>query len=332
VVELNSGRFVVTGGASLIGSHIVEQLLQHEVGEIIILDNLSLGSEKQLSRLLVDNRVRFVHGDILRLDELLQHFQGVAGVFHVAGYLTLPMSQDLRRGIEVNVMGTQNVLDASRWAGVKRVILSSSVGVFGNSKGLVSENSPFVRDGGFSPAAAIYGATKIIGEHLGQIYSERHGVDVLSLRYASVYGVRQHERGINARLLIDPLDRIRKGLRPVIRGDGSEVHDYVNALDVASANIAAMKAAVRSGNYTIGTGQAVSVREVVDILLELFGSSLEPEYSNEGRGLTSSVTSSLSFDVSGAKRDLDWQAKVDIKKGLALLKDWREAQDAGREV
>ncbi len=327
-MQIAGARFVFTGGASLIGSHIAERLLAEDAGEVVSIDNLALGSEDQLSHLRADNRLQIVKGDVLRLDNLLERFQGADGVFHVAGYLTLPLSQDLSRGIEVNVRGTQNVLDACRWKGVKKVVLSSSVGVYGNPTGQILENSPFDRGGkGFSAAAAIYGATKIIGEHLAQLYTERYDVEHVSLRYASVYGIRQHERAINARLLFDPLDRIRKGMRPIIYGDGSEVHDYINAADVASANVAAMTANVRAGAYTIGTGRSVSVTEVVDTLLQLYNSPLKPEYSKEKRGLTSSVSSSFTFDVSAAKRDLNWQAQIDIKKGLQMLKDWRHAQD-----
>ncbi len=326
-MQIAGARFVITGGASLIGSHIAERLLADGASEVISLDNLSLGSEGQLGHLRGDDRLKIVRGDILRLETLLERFQGAAGVFHVAGYLPVPLSQDLGRGIEVNVTGTQNVLEASRWAGVRKVVLSSSVGVYGNPSGEVSEDYPFNRGvKGFSAPAAIYAATKIIGEHLAQIYTDRYQVEHVSLRYSTVYGVRQHDRAINARLLFDPLERIRKGLRPIIYGDGSEVHDYINAVDVAGANIAAMTSDVRSGAYTIATGRSVSVKEIVDIALELYDSPLKPEYSTQGRGLTAAIASSLVFDVSAARRDLHWQAGIDVRAGLEMLKNWRDAQ------
>ncbi|CAN5222786.1 NAD-dependent epimerase/dehydratase family protein [soil metagenome] len=326
-MDIRGKHLVLTGGASLIGSYIAEQLLAEGVGQITVADNFSLGSSQQLDHLAGDSRLQVVNCDVLRLDQLLKVMQGAEGVFHVAGYLTLPLSRDLYKGVDVNVRGTHNVLEASHFCGVKKVVLSSSVAVYGNPDGTIGESAPFNRTSvGYSPAAAIYGATKIINEHMAQIYSATYGLEHVALRYASVYGARQHGRAVNALLLTEPLEQIREGRRPVIHGDGSEVHDYVHVKDVANANVVAMKSAVGSGSFTIGTGVSTSCREVVDILLDLFDSSLEPEYSSAKRANSSAVSSSFDFDVSAAREVLGWTAKIGMREGLQDLKRWYESK------
>lgn len=320
-MKIKGKAFAITGGASQIGTHIADLLLSEGATRVVAIDNMSLGSLRYVEA-IVDKRFEFARGDVLRLDQLLHQFKGIDGVFHAAGFLTMPLAKDLRHGIDVNVTGTLNVLDACHLAGVQKLVFSSSVAVFGNANGPVNEESPFDRSvRGYSSPAAVYGSTKIIGEHLARLYAERHGLETVSLRYASVYGPRQHGRAVNTLLLTDPIDQVRRGERPKIYGDGSEVHDYTHVLDIAAANIAGMESAVKSGAYTIATGNSVSVDKVVRIVLGLFGSKLEPEYLQEKRALTAAAPTDLSFDVSRARADLNWESSIDISKGLKLLKE-----------
>ena len=319
-MDITGKNFAITGGASQVGSHIAEILLKEGAARVVLLDNMSLATTNWLEH-REDQRLQFVRTDILRLDKMLEHLEGIDGVFHAAGFLTLPLSRDIPQGIDVNVRGTQNVLEASRWCGVKKVVFSSSVAVFGNVNGEVSEDAPFDRSTrGYSSYAAIYGSTKIIGEHLSRIYAENFDMECVSLRYSTVYGDRQHERAVNTLLMTDPIESVRRGDRPTIYGDGSEVHDYVNVLDVASANLAAMRSSVKSGAYTVATGTAVSVNEIVDIVLELFGSDLKPQYVQAKRALTAAAPTDIRFDTSAAKMDLGWQAAISVHEGLRRLK------------
>ncbi|NYT23038.1 NAD-dependent epimerase/dehydratase family protein [Alcaligenaceae bacterium] len=327
-MEIANGNFLITGGASLIGSYLAEQLLADGAAKVVIADNLSLGSLSQLAHLTSDPRLEIVYADILRIEKLLEYCRDIDGVFHVAGYLTLPLSKDLGHGIDVNVRGTLNVLETSRWSGVKKVVLSSSVAVYGNPDGETGEQAAFNRSSaGYSPAAAIYGATKIIGEHLAQLYTARHGLEHVNLRYASVYGARQHGRAVNALLLTNPIERLRANLPPQIAGDGSEAHDYIHVQDIARANLAAMASPVKAGSYTVGTGISSSLNDVVYTLLDLFGSSLKPEYTTEQREMTSAVSSNFRFDVSNAERDLGWKAQISLRDGLESLMRWYDENE-----
>lgn len=194
-MKIKGGKYVVTGGISLIGSHVAEQLLEAGAAEVVLLDNFSLGSTEMIGPLLEDPRVRLVRGDITRLNEQLDAFDGADGVFAVAGFLTLPFSANPSLGIEVNALGHFNILEAARHRGVRKVVFSSSVATYGDPEpGLIDETRPW-RYHTMSPPGVLYGATKIIGETLGRLYSDRHGVQSVSLRYATVYGERQHYGG-----------------------------------------------------------------------------------------------------------------------------------------
>src|SRR5690606_21453724 len=124
--EINGRSFLITGGLSLIGSHLVDALQEQGAKEVTLLDNLSLGSLEQAERMKNRAGVRVVRGDITRLQDLIESMQDVDGVFALAGYLTLPMSAQPSIGVEVNVMGTHNTLEAARLLGGKKVVLASS--------------------------------------------------------------------------------------------------------------------------------------------------------------------------------------------------------------
>src|SRR6187549_3765835 len=142
-MQINGGRFVITGGASLIGSHVADELLAQGAREIVLLDNYSLGTPDAVSHLANDSRVKLVRGDILRISDLYDAFDGADGVFAIAGFLTLPLTQNPPLGLAVNVEGQVNVFEACRYAGVKKVIFSSSIAAYGEpGEDLIDESSP----------------------------------------------------------------------------------------------------------------------------------------------------------------------------------------------
>ena len=204
-------RFMVTGGASLIGSHLTQQLLEAEAAAVILFDNYALGSPEVAASLAQDRRVTAVRGDITRLPELLDALNEVDGVFALAGFLTLPLSQNPGLGLEVNVQGMYNIVEACRYRGVKKVVFASSVATYGNPEvDEVDETTPFYWQTA-PPALALYAASKIIGENLLRLYQQRYGLDYVALRYATVYGERQHHRGVNALHIIASYERIKPG-------------------------------------------------------------------------------------------------------------------------
>ncbi len=215
-MDIADRRFLITGGASLVGSHIAEGLLLAGAKEVVLFDNLSLVDEDLARELFADPRVRLVRGDIRNIHQLMEAMAGIDGVFAAAAFITNPLHRDPLTGIQVNVTGHQMVLEACRWSGVKKIIYSSSVGIYGPpAADEITETHP-LNHASLAPASAIYAAGKVIGEQLCRIYQDRYGVDYLALRYATVYGERQHARGINSLVILDAYDRIRKGLPPQI--------------------------------------------------------------------------------------------------------------------
>lgn len=175
-MKIEGNKFVITGGISLIGSHISEELLKRGAREVVLFDNYSLGSTDMIKGLLQDKRIKVVRGDILRINELYDAFEDAVGVFSVAAFLTLPLSQNPALGLAVNVQGQVNVFEACRYRGVKKVIFSSSIAVYGEpGADLIKEETPS-KLAPFSPAAAMYAATKLIGENLCQLYHQKHKI------------------------------------------------------------------------------------------------------------------------------------------------------------
>ncbi|MAS04977.1 MAG: epimerase [Ahrensia sp.] len=325
-MQIKDGKFVITGGISLIGSHIAEQLLEAGASEIVLFDNYSLGSTDMIGHLIGNPAIKLVRGDITRINELYDAFDGVSGVFATAGYLTLPFSQNPGLGITVNALGHYNILEASRYQGVGKVIFSSSVACYGDPEpGLIDEERPF-RFHTMQPAGVMYGSTKILGETLGQLYSARHGVQSVSLRYATVYGERQHYRGVNALYIIDTFDKMAKGERPIIPGDGSEVHDYIHVADVARANVMAMESDVTAEAFNVATGKATSLNRLVEIIGKVIGADIKPEYKETAGQVRVTTSSALDFSIEKIDRMIGWKPQVSIEDGIERLIRWRQGQ------
>lgn len=328
-MRIAEGKFVITGGASLIGSHVADRLLAEGAREVVLLDNFSLGTPETVKHLEGDARVRLVKGDILRINELFDAFTGADGVFAIAGFLTLPLSQNPPLGLAVNVEGQVNTFEAARYAGVKKVIFSSSIAAYGEPEGdaLIDESFP-ANLASYQPGSMLYSCTKLIGEALCKLYSQKHGVDAVALRYATVYGERQHYRGVNALYIIQNYDRIRRGEAPVLPGDGSEVHDYIHVADVARANVMAMASEVTGEVFNVVTGAETTVRRISEILLEIAGSDLQPVYADEAGAVKATSSPALRLSREKIGRMIGWEPQVSVEDGVRRLVTWLGEQPA----
>lgn len=327
-MEIAGGRFAITGGASLIGSHVADALLAAGAAEVVLLDNFALGTPETVAHLADDPRVRLIRGDILRVNELYDAFRGIDGVFAIAGFLTMPMSQNPPLGLAVNVEGQVNTFEACRYAGVRKLIFSSSIACYGDpGEDVIDETAP-ANLAAYQPGSMLYSCTKLIGEALCKLYSQKQGVDAVALRYATVYGERQHYRGVNALYIIQNYDKIMRGEPPVLPGDGSEVHDYIHVADVARANVMAMASDVTGEVFNVVTGVETTVKRIAEIVLEVTGSDLKPVYADEAGAVkaTSSASLKLSREKIGAA--IGWEPQVSVEEGIARLIAWRAAQPA----
>ncbi|MFC5354317.1 NAD-dependent epimerase/dehydratase family protein [Azospirillum himalayense] len=323
-MDVRGKKFVVIGGAGLIGSHTVDLLTREDIGEVVVYDNFVRGRTENLSDALRDPRVRIhdVGGDICQTDILESALKGADGVFHFAALWLLQCYEFPRAAFDVNIRGTFNVLEACWKNGVSRLVYSSSASVYGDA---VEE--PMTEDHPFNNTN-FYGATKIAGEAMARAFHHRYGLPFVGLRYMNVYGPRQDYRGAYIAVIMKMLDAIDRGESPAVYGDGSQAYDFVAVTDCAKANICAMKAEAVDRFYNVGTGRRTSIKQVAELLLELTGSDLPLRF--EPAGLTFVKNRIGSPDR--ARREIGFEAEVPLRDGLAQLIEWRRTHMAEVEA
>lgn len=325
-MKIKGGKFLITGGASMIGAHITEHLLKAGAREIVLFDNHSLSSPEAIADLLQHPQVKLVRGDILRTNELYDNLETTDGVFAVAGFLTLPLSLNPSLGVAVNVQGMLNTFEACRYRNVGKVVFSSSIAVYGEpAADIIDETTPWTWSR-LQPGAALYAASKIMGENFGKLYHDRHGVKSISLRYSSVYGERQHLRAVNSVYIVETYDRLKRGERPIIPDDGREVHDYIHVADVARANLMAMESDVSRESFNVATGTATTLNRLVEIVQKITGTNLQPEYRTPPGKIRAAVSTRLDFSVEKIERMLGWKAQISFEEGIRRLVAWREQE------
>ncbi len=325
-MKIKDGKFLITGGASMIGAHITEHLIKAGAREIVLFDNYSLASPEGINDILQHPQVKLVRGDILRTNELYDNLDAVDGVFAVAGFLTLPLSLNPSLGVAVNVQGMLNTFEACRYRNVGKVVFSSSIAVYGEpTADIIDEATPWTWSK-LQPGAALYASSKIMGENFGKLYHDKYGVKSISLRYSSVYGERQHLRAVNSVYIVETYDRLKRGERPIIPDDGREVHDYIHVADVARANVMAMESDVSRESFNVATGTATTLNRLVEIVQKITGTNLQPEYKTPPGKIRAAVSTKLDFSVEKIQRMLGWKAEIPFEDGIRRLVAWRDRE------
>ncbi len=316
-MNLHGKKIVVIGGAGLIGSHTVDQLVHEDVKEILIYDNMTRGSKHNLNHALKDKRVKIydVGGDILQNDILESALEKADGVFHFAALWLLQCHEYPRSAFDVNIKGTFNVIDACVKKKVKRLVYSSSASVYGDAiYNPMDENHPFNNKN-------FYGATKIACEAMLRSYHFRYNLKYVGLRYMNVYGPRQDYHGAYVAVIMKMLDAIDKGESPIIYGDGSESFDFISTYDCAKANICAMKANTVDEFYNVGTGIKTSLKELAKILIKLRNSKKEIIYKKSSQA---TLVKNRIGCTKKASNDIKFVSKTKLNDGLKKLIEWRD--------
>jgi UDP-glucose 4-epimerase len=317
MTEIRGKSVLVIGGAGLIGSHVVDELLKEDMKQIIIYDNFARGTRSNLDEALRDPRVRIfeVGGDILHTDVLASAMKESDVVVHLAALWLLQCYDFPRVAFDVNIRGTFNVLEACRDHGIERLVYSSSASVYGDAVELpMTEEHPFNN-------RTFYGATKIAGEAMCRAFNERYGLDYVGLRYMNVYGARQDYRGTYIAVIMKMLDRLDQGLSPILYGDGSQAYDFIYVSDVGRANVCALKSDATDRFYNVGSGTRTSLRELAELILEITGSSLPIQYEPQGKTFVTNRIGS----TGKAERDLGFRTTIELRDGLERLIEWRES-------
>ncbi|MBY0336068.1 MAG: NAD-dependent epimerase/dehydratase family protein [Acetobacteraceae bacterium] len=323
--------FVIVGGASLVGSATAAELLDHGAAEVRLFDSFAFGSEEAIAHLRDHPRLKVVRGDVMRMPDLLDAMRGADGALLLAAYMTLSMDRDPWGGLDVNIRGVQNALEAARASGVGKVVFASSNAVYGYGPGVagdLAEGVPLHSEGA-PPAAILYGASKIIGEQLCRHYTHRHGLPHVVLRYSTVYGERQHHRAANALYIIETLEKVRRGEAPEVFGDGSETKHFVYVGDLARANRMAFESAASDVAVNCSGPEPVTTLELVRLVTELAGGGPAPRFVGNEPGkvrLTSGGAFRIPHDK--AREVIGWAPKVDMREGIARLIRWKDGGNA----
>jgi UDP-glucose 4-epimerase len=315
-MDIKGKKLVLVGGAGLIGSHTIDQLLAEDVKEVLVYDNFVRGRVENLTNALKDPRVKIfdIGGDILQTDILEAAFDGADGVFHFAALWLLQCHDFPRSAFDVNVRGTFNVMEACVKKGVKRLVYSSSASVYGDAvEEPMTEEHPFNNKN-------FYGATKIAGEAMLRAFHHRYGLNYVGLRYMNVYGPRQDYHGAYIAVIMKMLDAIDRGEGPTIMGDGSEAFDFVAVEDCGIANVCAMKAETSDRFYNVGTGKRTSLKELAELILEI--TSCDKSINYAPRSQATLVRNRIGCPKR-ASADIGFTAHLDLREGLKQLIEWR---------
>ncbi len=290
-------KYVVTGGAGFIGSHIVKFLVG-EKHTVIVIDNLQVGTKKRLES--IKEKIDFHQTDILNFNEVEKIVQGADGVFHQAALTSLPESFEKPEEYHnVNVIGTENIFKLSKKYGFK-VVYASSSSVYGEVKKI-----PISEDFEKNPLNP-YAETKLQDELLALKYSKL-GSKIIGLRYFNVFGKGQ--TGSYAGVITKFINKVIQKESPEIFGKGNQIRDFVSVEDVVQANYLAMINNVSVGFFNIGTGKTYSILEIAEIIINAASLLQKPIFRDAlpGDALLSKA------DIKLAKSILNWEPKLDLK-------------------
>ena len=305
------GRYLVTGGAGFIGSHLVEELLKR--GEQVrVLDNFSTGKRKNLEPFL--DSIQLIEGDLRSQHTVREAVSGVECIFHEGALPSVPRSvQDPITSDQVNVGGTLNILDAAREEGAKRVVFASSSSVYG-----ANEEVPKREDMIPEPVSP-YAVTKLSGEKYCHVFSHTYGLETVSLRYFNVFGPRMDPNSAYAAFISAFVVGMLEGRPLVVHGDGRNSRDFTHITNVVEANMRAVEAEGVSGEaFNVGCGESMSLNEVIDHLRELTGRQGEITYGPPRPG---DVLCSQA-DISLARDRLGYKPLVPVREGLERAVLW----------
>ena len=301
-------RYLVTGGAGFIGSHLVEQLVAAGQ-DVVILDDLSSGLRSNFAA--VRRRVSFIRGTVTDLNVCRRAVAGADYVLHQAAVTSVQRSVDEPLVVHhVNATGTLNVLIAARDARVRRVVYAGSTSAYGNAATLPNSEEHVTRP--LSP----YAASKLAGEEYCRAFHGAYGLETVVLRYFNVFGPRQDPNSPYAAVVPRFIAAALQGEPPMIYGDGSQTRDFVHVANVVHANLLAARAtpAVRIAGqvFNVGSGQRVSVNDLWDRIRDLAGVPVLPKYV-EGR--PGEVRDSLAA-IDKARDLMGYAPVVDFEQGL----------------
>ena len=293
-------RYVVTGGAGFVGSNLVK-LLVKEGHDVLVIDNLVKGKKENLTEVL--EKIEFANLDIRNYDDIEKNFRDLDGVFHQAALTVVQDSfSNPQEYHDVNVVGTENIFKLSKKYDVK-VVYASSSSVYGH------QNIMPIKENALRNPINPYGQTKLDDEYLFKKYSD-DGTEIIGLRYFNIFGKGQTLE--YAGVITKFLDRISQKQPPIIFGDGSQLRDFISVEDIVLANLAAMESEISNLLVNVGTGNAITILELANMMIEISGLDMKPIFKT---ALEGDIKKSQA-DMSLVTKSFNWKAKKDLRKWL----------------
>lgn len=306
----DSGRDLVTGGAGFIGSHLVEALID-QGRRVRVIDDLSTGDERRLER--VASRIEFVRADLVT-DDLTELMSGVERIFHLAAVPSVPRSvRDPLRSHHASATATLRILIAARDAGARKVVLSSSSSVYGDTAVLPK------REGLHPTPISPYAVAKLAAEGYARVFARLFGLSTVALRYFNVFGPSQDPSSEYAAVIPLFVTRALADAPMTVFGDGEQTRDFTYVENAVRANLAAADAEVEGGRvYNIAAGAPVSINGLIAAIERTLGRRLRVEHRPPRAG---DVLHS-SADITAAAHDLGWRPTVDFQEGIRRTIAW----------
>lgn len=315
---LEGATVLVTGAAGLVGSHVVDRLIDEGAGEIRVLDNLVRGRMANLAPARARRKIHFIEGDVRDAAAVRAAVAGCDYVFHQAAIRITLCAEQPRECMDVLVMGTFNVFEAAVAEKVKKVVYASSASVYGGADEFptTEKHHPYNN-------RTLYGAAKVMNEGIARSFREMYGLPSVGLRYFNVYGPRMDVTGAYTEVFIRWLDCAEKGTRPQIHGDGSATMDFVYIGDIARANILAMKADREDDVYNVASGTETSLLQLWEAVQAVTGAyHLAPDFHPPRK--VNAVPRRLA-DTRRARDEIGFVAQTPLTDGLRELAAWRDA-------
>ena len=315
-------RYLVTGGAGFIGSHLVERLVR-DGAEVTVLDDLSTGRRDNVRA--VRDHIRFIRGNVARLEACRRAMQGVDYVLHHAAVTSVPLStRNPLAAHQTNVTGTLNILLAAREAKVRRVVYAASTAAYGDATELPNHEALLPRP------LSTYAASKLAGEAYCQAFWRTHGLETVVLRYFNIFGPRQNLDSQYGAVIPLFIAAALRGAPPGIFGDGEQTRDFTFVTNVVQANVFACHAPAElavGGVFNIGCGTATNIRDLWLEIADLVGVDLEPRHEPARAGdVRHSVAS-----IARACEQLGYNPVVSLREGLRqTIAYYRERLAANR--
>lgn len=298
-------KYLVTGGAGFIGSHLTERLVA-DGHDVRVLDNLSTGSPANLEA--VADQIHFIEADLQEADLVADAVRGVDVIFHEAALASVPRS--VAKPLDTHhacVTGTVVLADEARKAGVRRIVYAASSSAYGNSP--ISPKHEQQLPEPLSP----YAAAKLAGELYLEAFAASYGIETVRLRYFNVFGPRQDPNGPYSAVIPRFISALLADKQPTIYGDGTQSRDFTYVGNVVNANILAANAPNVSGKvYNCACGGTLSLIELLKEICDLLDKPFAPEFAAPRTG---DVLHSFA-DISAAQRDLGYRVETSLQDGL----------------